>query len=314
MKKLYIYSCLLLLTSARVFSQESTPTWEFIGLDQATWSSPQTLTKGNSEVTVTFVRYGFGEANDIWVDNESYSSIEYIDLYDDTNIAPTAANSMPLSSYIEIAIPEGKDHIKKVEVIGYAITGSNDDTVLTEAYSTTTNVVTGIGGNATRDPYWLSLDGAAWGEILLLSKAYSGGNQYNACQTIGADIRGTEDDLKSIRYVRFNWSSRAFGALPHSGRGVPGRIFGLKIYTDLTGATGIETEESENDFDVLIKQNTLEFTKSVDVKVYNAIGHVVATGVNTTQVSTNNLPKGMYIIKASSRENQKSVITKKFMK
>lgn len=309
MKKLYIFLSLLLATSANVYSEDIDPTWEIIGFDKGEWPTIEndtirkTLEKGNSAVTVSFIKSKHqNPLPDAVIDGERYEDITFIQVFDESNSGSKNNNSLARSSYVLFEIPEGKDHIKKVEILGYSMQSIS---YFVEAYSKTDNKVNSY--NLTKP----GGDGEPWGEYLSYSQAFGGGN---IDQAKGADIAGSTEDLESIRNVRFNWCSKEFGNVMHSTSGLGVIVTGMRIYTELTGVTGIENDENTNKMNIIVQNNQLELNQLADVVIYNTLGHVVATKTNTKEVLTVDLAKGIYIVKATSNENSKNVITKKFIK
>ncbi|MCD7972761.1 MAG: T9SS type A sorting domain-containing protein [Candidatus Azobacteroides sp.] len=298
---------------------EQTLTFKIRGFEESEWQDTKTLTEGNSQVNISFLRYTFQKATNIWVEGQMHEAFPYIKLSDGTNEGSgTAENNINFSSYILIEIPQGKDPVTQVEVIGYAHGASNEFDIcsLTEAYSTTTSETASFRLTSPVSSYnpWA-------GEIYVMgAPADAASNAYSHTYTAGRDDNfdgvndpipaNTAEELKQIRFIRLNWSSAEFASLPSSmGRGRPLALFGLNIYTDKAGVSTATEEVQAQQLSVSQQGKLLTFNKEADVEVFSLNGTKVKSGNNITALSTGGLEQGIYILRATDKE--KNTITRK---
>lgn len=323
MKKLYLKKLLivLLLTiSFSIVSAQTEPAFKIRGFSATDWSAPKTLTNGNSEVTVSFMRYTFESGTNLWVDGTYYDAIDYIRLNDATNASngSTVENNINLSSYILFEVPEGSAPVTKIELIAYAHgAGSMFDTSnLIESYSKTDNTVNAyqLPNPVTTSEPW------ATGYSVLGPADDIVGNGNSITHAIGrydATFEGVDPipanddtDLEAIRYIRINWSSADFGGLTYMGRGRPVALFGLNIYTNDNGnPTGVTPNETI-DLDIKYINGMIEVNETADIYIYSLSGALIKKTLKSTSTKIGDLPKGLYVVKAQSTETANTIVKK----
>lgn len=311
-KNYFLFLLCLFLSPSTIFASEE-PTFKVRGLSASEWGAPKILLSGNSKITVSFMKYSFESGSNIWVDGSYYDNIDYIRLNDASNEAngTNIENNINFSSYILIEIPEGSDPVTQIELIGYAYGANNiyDTSNLVEAYSTTDD---------TNNAYKLfnpTNAGETWatGYSMLgpSDDVVGNGNslthvigRYDATYTAVDPIPANDDsELESIRYIRINWSSAEFGNLSYMGRGRPLALFGFNIYTKSNdNPVNIEEKETKS-FTCNYINGSLETNEISDVYVYSLSGSLVSKVTNIQKVDLSSYSKGLYVIKAVSKES-----------
>ncbi len=89
-------------------------------------------------------------------------------------------------------------------------------------------------------------------------------------------------------------------------------LYGIKVYVKTEGTnTGINTAASSN-LKLSVANNELNLTEKADVHISSISGYSIQTYKQVENISINNLPSGVYIVKATS--NQGETVTTKIIR
>jgi len=112
------------------------------------------------------------------------------------------------------------------------------------------------------------------------------------------------DHVKSVKIALTN----TFGAENFTGTQSPFLLQGIAVNTD-GNPTGLNNSMQEKVFTSYVSGNELKLTEPAQVSVYTISGTLVETVSNVDSILLNNLPSGMYVVKALS-ETGKTLVAK----
>lgn len=110
------------------------------------------------------------------------------------------------------------------------------------------------------------------------------------------------------KYIRLGWTKSlgAWGSSASANADLTPNIIRIRIYTDGSVNTGISSID-ETRFDIAVSGREITLSEPGTVEVYSVSGYLTQRKINTQRLFLDNLPNGLYVIKAAAESGKTAV-------